>query len=447
MILITMIMNFFLLMLIVKRLKIEKYIKKIIQIYLIFTFCICIISTFNPFKINEVDDYTYIMWLININIFTLTYCFTMVKYNNKKSNKVINTSSLEHSKILRNIQIMLMFILGYYALRFHFYSSKLVDASEIRMIKFTYLFNSYAENVFYNFLVTTLYQITTMILAIFIVNKKVKNSVCIIGIINVILYMLIGYGRMSIYYFVQYILIAFFLNKDYNKVNKKRKLNIKKIILVITSVLVIFLVSLIPTAVRTGINIFDFNGIYNRIINTQFESIILYFTGGFRTLDIFLKNGFPNLSYTCGRATLGGIDEIIGTLLNIIGLNISSLNSMLGTYTQIPIDIGVGKTFNAFYTCLMNFYLDFGYLGIIIGPFIHSLLLIAVTINYKKQKNLFSEVLLIYVINNAFSSIYRWNYQSGASAFTLITLIIINAIYAKNSKKVIDINNNDKSLN
>lgn len=85
---------------------------------------------------------------------------------------------------------------------------------------------------------------------------------------------------------------------------------------------------------------------------------------------------------------------------------------------------------------MMNFYLDFGYAGVIIGPVIHSIFLICSYMNFKNKKTLVSEILFIYVMMNAFSSIYRWNYQHESNTMTCLFLIILNIMSHKKTSKI-----------
>ena len=108
-----------------------------------------------------------------------------------------------------------------------------------------------------------------------------------------------------------------------------------------------------------------------------------------------------------------------------MGAEINSFNNIMGKQTQIPIKIGEDTEFNAFYTCVMNFYLDYGFLGVIIFPILHSILIILSLNQYYRKKDIFSFILLNFVLLNLFFSIIRWNYQSGTSTFVLLTMIFI----------------------
>lgn len=418
---IIMLLNFIGLIRLIQNYKIENPIKNIIYTYLTFSFAILGISSFNPFGLYEVKATTYLMWLLNINIVTLCYCAHIKKRKTPKKLK-IQLNNLEKSKVLLGVQIAIMVFLAYYSYRFQALANSLEYVTDIRMLKFTILFNSFIEKLFFDYVIVSGYSIMTIISSIFLVNGKIKNPIFIIGMINVILYMTIGYGRMSIFQLAIYIVLALFLSHDFKNI----QIDKQKILKVALIAVLILLVGIVPTCVRLGINIFDFEKVYDKVLSEQLKQIIVYFTGGFRSLDIFLENGFQDVNHcTLGRATFGGLEELIANMLLLIGIDLPTVNELIGWHTQEEIIIGENIKFNAFYTCIMNFYLDFGILGIAIGPVLNAILLLYVTKNLRRKKDLMSEVLFIYTVMHTMSSIYRWNYQFSSNVCTTIVLIVL----------------------
>lgn len=151
--------------------------------------------------------------------------------------------------------------------------------------------------------------------------------------------------------------------------------------------------------------------------------------GGFRLLDNVVNNGIsdnlPDKFY--GRATLSGLEEILLYPIKFFGAEINSFNNIIAQYTQKAVAIGTQTPyFNAFYTCVMYFFIDGGVLGVIVFSSLHGLLIAYGIRLYSKKKDLMSLILLNFLIVNLFTSIYKWPYQSGATTFLLIVLIILN---------------------
>lgn len=431
------ILNLVISLTIIKKFNMDLKIKKIIIIYIIYIYAILIVSKLNLYKLNSVNNMTYLMWIVTTYILIGMYYFIIKNQKEFKFNNELVVKKIVNSKLILIIQIILNLVLLFYAWKFYNITIKINDASQIRIAAFTILFNSYTENIIYNYFIITIYKITTIITTILLINKKYKNPIFILGILNILIKISIGYGRMDLYEFIIYIIIAKCISDV--KMNFKSK-NILKYIIIIFFILT---VSLIPLSIRNGVSPIDFEKIYTVIFKEQLKQIVIYFTGGFRAFDIYMQNGFETIKgYTLGKATFGGIDEMFEIFIKFIGCNYFGFNTLVGAITQKNILIGDSVYFNAFYTYLMNFYSDFGYFGILIGPIVQAILIGFTTNNMKKNKSLASYILFAFTVVNLFSSIFRWNYQSGATMFMLIMISILNIIVNKkivksNKKKLL----------
>lgn len=429
---IIVILTAMILMFIVKLSKLDKFSKWILTIYnLIVTFLLCFSMT-NPASLYPVSDKTYILWILNIVIFTVIY----VVFALRKTNRIAELEKTEtkweeaiekitNSKVWLFFQIGLMIILLYYVIKYNYIVSQTTDQSLLRLIRFTNLFGSYTEKVIFEYLIMGLFTIFSIITSILFVNKKWKNLFFFIGLINIILYISIGFSRKVLFEFLIYVVLAYIITITL----QKKKISKRSIIIGICLVIIILVLTLGVTALRTGVSIFDFKKIYNVIIEEQIKQFIVYFEGPFRALDHFVENGFSslqgNLSY--GRATLGGIDEIISLPLIFIGFQYPYFNSIVGAELQNNILVGETQQFNALYTSVMNYYCDFGVVGVIIIPALYAIFVRWCIEKFIRKKDIFSQVLAIFVIMNTFSTIYRWNYQAGSTTFWLIILLLLNS--------------------
>ena len=401
------------LMLIVKKMKLSKEKKIIVNIILIFFITILFLSTFNPMGLYEVNYYVYLLWIICIVMFTMGYCSVKEK---KIENKILDIDIISKSRVLEIIGYILLIALVFFRIRYINIANTVKDASELRLIRFTTLFNSYAENLIFNYIIVGILNIYTILLAILLVEKKYTTKLFWIALISNIVYITIGYGRKKLMDIIIYLIIWFIIKN-------KGKIKIKKGILLKGSLILIlvFIVSISATAVRTGVRITNFEKIKNDIVGEQIEQYVIYFLGGFRSLDKYLEN---DINYTYGRLTLGGIDELISIPFLALGYDYSAINSIVGEKLQSVIHIGDNIEFNAFYTCVMNFYTDFHLLGVIIIPLIYGFILRKSMDKGINQKNLFDVILMLYLISNTVAAIYKWFYQSGSTMFTIIILLV-----------------------
>ena len=126
---------------------------------------------------------------------------------------------------------------------------------------------------------------------------------------------------------------------------------------------------------------------------------------------------------------MAGAEEILLYPIKAFGIEVKSFNNIVSQYTQKSILIGENNSyFNAYYTCIMNYYLDFGILGVIIFPILHSALIVMALKNYYLKKNVYSLMLFSFVLLNLFFGVIRWNYQSGTTVFVLAILIVLNML-------------------
>lgn len=406
--------------------KIDSNIKKISITYGTQILVLIIISLFNPLNMYTVSAYTYfliivctISFIIAFNKISKHIIKSKKDFNQIENKKLISLDKLLKSKILLVSIIIILIIVIYYLTKYNIII-KDMSKLDIRIVRFNQLFDSSLEALFFNYIIAGSMYILSIIFSVLLVNKKVKNSIFILSAITIVLYSLIGYSRMVYFNILIYCFINILL-----KPNLKELINVKniiKIILIGCAVVIILFGMLYARICKSSATIKDN---ISKTLKNQTEQIVEYSVGSFRLLDCFIKNGFENFpkKHTYGQATFAGIEEIILYPIKGIGVEIDSFNNIIGTYTQKFIKIGKNTNFNAFYTCIMNFYLDYGLIGVILFPILHSMLIIFSLKQYYLKKDIVSFMLLNFVLLNLFFSIIRWNYQSGTSVFVLIVLI------------------------
>lgn len=419
--------------------KINVISKKIISAYSLWVFIILAFSTFNLFGLYGVNDKVYITWIVNAVIFIgIVLIFSkknMIK-EEELDNKIVKR--IENSKVLFYVGIIVMLLLAMYKIRYDNVTENLA-LEYVRMARFDRLFANGVESIFFDYILKGTLKILLICTSILIVKRKFKNKICIVTIISLFLYTMIGYGRMTIFEFIIYIIISYLFLND----NLREKINIKKVVICILGLMLLLIIGGIIVVIRLqGKEQLSIENIFQYGILEQIKQIVVYFNGGFRTLDIFMKEGFSALDgITLGRLSFAGIEDIIGLILNNLGYKFATINSLVGPITQTNVQVGEQIYMNAFYTCIMNYFGDFGYVGVIIFPILHGLLVSYCINNYIKRRDLPSIILSYFVIMNTFCSIYRWNYQFGQTIFLLVMLMFWNFV---TKKKVINGDVDDK---
>lgn len=401
----------------------DKTMKKVLYIYSAFLGTILTLSTFNLYKLYDVSNYTYMLWLICVLSFVIASVIMNCRNKNiEESKKTINFEKYTKSKFIIGILIINFIVVLCYKVKYEFIIKDL-PTSEIRMAKFTLLFGSAFETLFFNYIIASIVYISAIFFSILLVNKKIKNIPFWISLVTIILYSLIGYSRMIFLNIIIYIVVCSTITYKFKEILKpKNILILSLIIILIFGAFVGMLYS------RMKQNKLSFQENLKNTIDTQIQQIFEYTMGGLRLLDNFIQNGFEEIEgYTYGRATIAGIEEILLYPIKAVGFEIDSFNNIIGAITQENKQIGENtKYFNAFYTSIMNFYLDFGIWGVVIIPIIHAIFITIVVKNYNKKRSLESFLLLDYVVMNLLFSVIRWNYQFGSNIFILILLLMLN---------------------
>ena len=336
--------------------------------------------------------------------------------------KILDIDRYTHSKLINGLFIINLIVVIFYKIKYEIIIKGL-PIYEVRLARFEDLFSSAFENLFFNYIVVGLVSIAAIFFAIMLVNKKVKNILFWICGATIIMYSLIGYGRMMFLNVAIYIIISLLI--QYNIKELLNEKNILKLVILIMLFILIFTAMLYARTYNKNLTVGE-NIIST--FNSQARQVITYVTGGLRMLDNYIYNAFEGIDgFTFGRATLAGFEEIILYPLKGIGLEIDSYNNMISGISQEYTVIGENNlSFNAFYTCVMNFYSDFGILGVIIFPILYAVFMVWVFNNYNKRKDVSALLLLNYSVMNLIFGIVRWNFQSGSSVFVLILLIVLN---------------------
>lgn len=347
------------------------------------------------------------------------YCFYNLKYDEEETDlKDALIEKIVSNKYVKIIAIILLIGLIYFKIKYINATSNIIDDSELRIARFTTMFSSYAESLIYNYLIIGLLNIYIILFVILLIEKKYKNFIFLISFISIILYISIGYGRKVLLDIMVYAII-WYLIKNKGKIGISYK-NIKKVII---GIFIIFVISVGATSIRTGVKLTDFQKIKEYMVDEQIKQYFTYFLGGFRTLNSYMDN--RDIEYEFGRMTLGGIDELISLPFVALGYNYNSINSEYGKLLQENIVIGDNLKINAFYTCVMNFYTDFGIAGVVIIPLLYGIILKKIIHKAISTYNLLDIILMLFIISNTISAIYRWFYQFGSTMFSIIIILVL----------------------
>lgn len=262
-------------------------------------------------------------------------------------------------------------------------------------------------------------QLIAYISLYYLIHYKIikrKNSLKIINIISIVLYLILsllsgGRYRM-ISFFLGTILMWFMLNSKI----KESKVNLKSIVKVLSIVILILFVF---SQSRTMVG---------RTSEDDFVSYIsTYFGGSIQSLNLYLDDSYVKSEFF-GKETFYAINNTL-----------SKFGIIEPYRMHLEFRTSNGSSLGNVYTALRCFYQDFGYYGVV---FLQGILGIFWTGWYKKirkNKNLwmFDSSIIFYCIyiNCLFFNSYRDNFFSStlsvATLTTIIYFIIIKKVLVK----------------
>tara|TARA_R110001592_G_scaffold228395_4_gene484943 strand:+ start:310 stop:1647 length:1338 start_codon:yes stop_codon:yes gene_type:complete len=339
-----------------------------------------IISTFNPYDINDVSLRTYVYLLIDIISFLFGYfVYNSIKKIHKKNSAnlgLIDVGSFYKNKKFKAILLVSFSVLSYLAITQYKIILLQNGLGRLKLDFFDLVFNNNSYLYFlYQFFISPFFHVILALQAYLVFQGKDKKYMIIFGL-YILLFAFVGGKRSYFLTFFFYLVVSFFVSNTY--LFKKvlvRNYFIKKGKYIFLIFGLVFGFMVFMTSLSGGIG-----GDENRIKTVSkglSQQFIIYSIGPFRAFDIGLDNNYLRDSggHLFGRATLGGgIDYYITALLKRVGINIKSARELtMNKLQQTPIKIGKNIDFNFAYTNAMYHYYDFGVFGIFIFPFLFGI--------------------------------------------------------------------------
>lgn len=395
------------------------------KLYRFILICYAVIyfmSSLNLYGLYDVSDYAVLLLLISIIMisigFSPRYLVRVTELNDT------DNGSVYESRGFLFISFALMFILAIYVQRF--LSIPAYDYYAIRMSRFEtgIVFRSLLEITLYNYLVAPFIFIQMCVLIYGLVEKKIRFPLAVCCLIDIVCYLVIGYGRLSfLQIFFIFIVVIICENKKINIKQMRNKLQGGKTVLLILSGCATFALILFFTAKRLGYAHVTFS-IIAETVETTVNQFYTYACGSQRALDYALKNYNLILGRHAFRMTFSGIDEIISNALLFIGFSMPSMNSIYGQITQQSVPIGNNQAINALFTGVFNFYFDAGIIGVIIYSLLLGVVFKYFINRYYKRRSLPNLVILCDVAFCVFAMPIRWMFSSSDMILIIIFCLI-----------------------
>lgn len=323
---------------------------------------------------------------------------------------------IDMEKFFRVVQYIIFIFFIFYFIKYQILLQKF-GIEMARMIKFQLglLFSNKFEYYFFQYLLTPFLYISIFYYCIKFFDNNYKFLDITILIVNIVIYSLIGQGRL-IYYQLLIILMIFIYKKfciDFLPVIKKYY---KIFLIFILLICILFFMSFI----RMGLT-FDTIHRLPEYFDRTLSQAFIYFVGPFKGLDYFVTK-MPNVgNYFPGQFTFCAILNPILKILQQFGLNLNFDNPLV--YLQQYIPLSDYLSFNALFTYYVNFFMDFSYFGFLIPFFIGYIMRYLLT--FIDNNNTMIRIFVYFNLLNFIMGVIRWEYQSIDILITLFFIILL----------------------
>ncbi|OHT44641.1 O-antigen polymerase [Flavobacterium tructae] len=424
-----------------------------LNVYLIWWLCLLGISLSNPFGLYEVSLWTYCLILLSISFFSFGFIFNrlITKIEIKKEDTNIEAVLLESydktkgSKLFVSLLVLFSIIIFNYLMQYQ-KAILLFGTEEARVMRYFVgnVFKYQIEIYFYNYVIESFSIFVSAYLAFSFVWLRF-NKVFFLSLIYVYLYSSFGSGRFYIIELGFFICFLFLLkNKVFSNKNKtlslkeKKKIKTRKrvtLLVIIPTLFCFYLFSIYLSNFRKGL--FELN--YENFITGNsdfFEQIIVYCVGSFRALEYGLNSLSKEFPITFGSMNFGGLDEFLGFLLRIFGINYQYSNVLYGELTSKTITIGFDQEYNALYTNVFGQYLDFGILGIVFLSFFWGFIFNLFVVAFQKLKTFYLLLMVSFLFVTSILTPLLWKFQSPSAWIFMLFLVYLDNKKNINSKMI-----------
>lgn len=220
------------------------------------------------------------------------------------------------------------------------------------------IFQSTVDSILFYGIVAPLVNISLILLLFNIINKENSQKQTLLVVVNLILYTYVSGGRTMLVRGVVYI-IALLIYQKKNGPYFKQYINYKIVIFV----LVVAYISLsIITTLRSTQDI------------TFFKQAIAYIQGSIFHMDHHIVMGSFKENVLWGSINLGGFLYYPIKLINLL-FGTAIENSMEKVYyLQSQTYLGIGRYYNALVPAAYYYYIESGYLGVVVYSFLHGII-------------------------------------------------------------------------
>ena len=414
----------------------SKLSKRMLYVIISYWMLSLVISSLNPYHLNPVSVDTYFWMVVNVGSFLAGYLLYNQRVISPKFKPVpdINFDGFFKSKwfiiLLATCTLFTLYI---------FYQQRLIVLS----YNIGYLRENFAELMFkdrpllsfvYMTLLKAFYDFSLFLAFYLLVYKR--DYVKILSLlIFIIPFIFLSGGRTRALMLSFYFIFILICNNTFNKFSDTKvhiSFKPKSVIFTVLGIVLIFILFSYTSMLRLGYTDFTFEG-FGEGVDKSLMQMCTYSVGPFRAFDQAITKDYLDLvgGLKYGQASIGGLESFLERIVrHAFGIQLPNVNnSTLVFLEETSVVVGTNEVtdFNFAYTNAIYHYFDFGYIGIIIWPFLFGLFFSKYCTIAEKYPSIPAFALLSFLFEIALYSVFSLlTVQPFAMPYIICLLILIN---------------------
>jgi len=397
-----------------------------------------ILAELDIYKIYTISVETIIIFNCNIIFFLLGAClYELGEIRRHKFNKyilvnkfnVLNSESFFKVNWLICIQLIFLLIALYYFNKVSIAALLFSGDESVRTYFFEQggLFKSYTEMFLYHYFVKNYSYVASFI---FVYNLLLKEKVDLKGVVLMILSLLFigiialtSQGRGDILPPLIMSIFIIIYSKQYLLFSYKRKVLPLTFGLAFIALISIILIGLLR--VNSDVN---FESFISSIDESVLEPFVIYFSVPIAAFDYGIHHQFKDCNLFWGTATFAGFQELLTTPLVFLDRSIGLINanSHLGALMSPTFSLSPSVSWNALFTGVANYYLDFGYFGVVLYPFFIGYFFSRVIFTFIIKSDFLHLMILAILFTWMFNNMISSSFQSFSNWMLLFNIIFFS---------------------
>lgn len=294
------------------------------------------------------------------------------------------------------------------------------------------LFRTYKERFFYLYVVMNYKYIASFYFSILFIKKnktKKENILFTLTVVFLLLIVLIGQGRIDLLMLGIYLLITMLVVKKVSIVIFRYAH--KKVVLLFATIFVF--ISTVSMA-RFGLNV-DIRTFQNEFRWAVLSPFIDYFAFPITSFEYAKNVIFSEVGFFYGGATFAGLQELVLAPILFIDTSISQylFNEQLGNLMSEFHTIN-GVYWNALYSTVLNYYIDFGWFGCIFFPMLFGGVYVYILKYCSRNFSQFNLLLILFFSFSYFRMLFCCPFQSMEFWTALLLIYAYRVFMTKNVK-------------